>query len=97
MIETTDIVTLLLNYNFWYILGIILIACEILIGSPYFFLSFGLSGLVTGVFIHTNMVESITSSWYLTILFFSIVSVVFVFILQWWFQGKKPEKDINDY
>lgn len=92
---------LLLRYETWMILGLALIALDMLLGLDFFVLAFGVGALLTGTLLFTQFAASlgIADSWQGMITAFGLLSVLVLLPLRYWLNKTQKEggKDINDY
>ena len=103
MNQLNDISLLIINSNFWLILGIILIIFEVFfIGSMVFILPVGLASILNGiVFIILNAFSIIKiekTHWFLPMISLSLFSFLFLFLIQYYLKiNKTKNNDINEY
>ena len=91
----------LLNPKVWIIIGIILIAMEVIDGSFIFFLPIGVGSLINAIilYLQENQIifkEYILNYWYHTFISLGISSLIISFMLQK-VSNKSTDKDVNDY
>ena len=67
--------TLLLEADFWYLVGIGLVIIEVIIGLEFFVLAFGIGAILTGATIDLSLLPSWLVYWERTILVFSVLSL----------------------
>ena len=87
----------LLNEDFWYIFGIGLIILDIAIGLEFFALAFGLGALLTGMILNFSIAEGWISYWEQTLLLFSVLTLISLFLLRRFVPKGRQGRDINDY
>ncbi len=91
----------LLNPKVWVMIGIVLIAMEIIDGSFIFFLPIGVGSLINAIilYLQENQIifkEYILNYWYHTFISLAILSLIISFMLQK-LSRKSANKDVNDY
>ena len=91
----------LLNPKVWIIIGIVLIAMEVLDGSFIFFLPIGVGSLINAIilYLQENQIifkEYLLNYWYHTFVSLGISSLIISFILQK-LSRKSDNEDVNDY
>lgn len=94
---------LLLDVNFWLILGLVLIIADIFLGFNFFVLPFGVAALLVATMVYLQ--ESgrlgdlqLFSNWEGVVYWFAGLSVVSVGLLKLFFQKKADDRqDINEY
>jgi len=92
------LLSLLLRYETWMILGIALIILDVALGLDFFALSFGVGGLITGLGILTLGEAAIFQSWEGAVTTFGITSVLVLFPLRRWvLKSTRGSEDINHY
>ena len=90
--------SLLMRYETWLILGLVLIVLDIALGLDFFALSFGIGGLVTGLGILIFADADLFQTWESTVTTFGIASVVILFPLRRWvLKTTRETDDINNY
>ena len=90
--------SLLMRYETWLILGLVLIVLDIALGLEFFALSFGIGGLVTGLGMLIFADAYLFKTWESTVTTFGIASVVILFPLRRWvLKTTKETDDINHY
>ena len=89
--------TLLLEADFWYLVGIGLVIIEVIIGLEFFVLAFGIGAILTGATIDLSLLPSWLVYWERTILVFSVLSLATLLVLKKLIPKGRAEKDINDY
>ncbi|WOJ95129.1 hypothetical protein R0135_08130 [Congregibacter variabilis] len=92
------VLSLLLRYETWMIIGLALIVVDVLFGLAFFSLSFGVGGLVTGLGILLLGNTGVLETWQGTVTVFGVASVLVLFPLRRWARKTtKGEDDINRY
>lgn len=92
------LLALMLRYETWMILGIVLIVLDVALGLDFFALSFGVGGLITSVGILIFGQTAIFQSWEATVISFGISSVLVLFPLRRWvLKSTRGSEDINHY
>jgi len=92
------VISLLLRYETWLILGLALIALDVLLGLEFFALSFGVGALLTGLGILILGNTGVLETWEGTTSTFGIASVLVLFPLRRWVvKTTKGSDDINHY
>jgi len=91
----------LLNPKVWVMIGIVLIAMEIIDGSFIFFLPIGVGSLINAIilYLQENQIifkEYILNYWYHTFISLAILSLIISLMLQK-LSRKSANKDVNDY
>jgi membrane protein implicated in regulation of membrane protease activity len=89
--------TLLLEADFWYLVGIGLVIIEVIIGLEFFVLAFGIGAILTGATIDLSLLPSWLVYWERTILVFSVLSLATLLVLKKLIPKGRAKKDINDY
>ena len=89
--------TLLLEADFWYLVGIGLVIIEVIIGLEFFVLAFGIGAILTGATIDLSLLPSWLVYWERTILVFSVLSLATLLVLKKLIPKGMAKKDINDY
>ena len=89
--------TLLLEADFWYLVGIGLVIIEVIIGLEFFVLAFGIGAILTGATIYLSLLPSWLVYWERTILVFSVLSLATLLVLKKVIPKGRAKKDINDY
>ena len=89
--------TLLLEEDFWYLVGIGLVIIEVIIGLEFFVLAFGIGAILTGATIDLSLLPSWLVYWERTILVFSVLSLATLLVLKKVIPKGRAKKDINDY
>ena len=89
--------TLLLEADFWYLVGIGLVIIEVIIGLEFFVLAFGIGAILTGATIDLSLLPSWLVYWERTILVFSVLSLATLLVLKKVIPKGRAKKDINDY
>lgn len=90
--------SLLMRYETWLILGLVLIVLDIALGLEFFALSFGIGGLVTGLGMLIFADADLFKTWESAVTTFGIASVVILFPLRRWvLKTTKETDDINHY
>ena len=90
--------SLLMRYETWLILGLVLIVLDIALGLDFFALSFGIGGLVTGLGILIFAGADLFQTWERTVTTFGIASVLILFPLRRWvLKTTRETDDINHY
>lgn len=89
--------TLLLEADFWYLVGIGLVIIEVIIGLEFFVLAFGIGAILTGATIDLSLLLSWLVYWERTILVFSVLSLATLLVLKKLIPKGRAKKDINDY
>jgi len=90
--------SLLMRYETWLILGLVLIVLDIALGLEFFALFFGIGGLVTGLGMLIFADADLFKTWESTVTTFGIASVVILFPLRRWvLKTTKETDDINHY
>lgn len=90
--------SLLLRYETWLIVGLALIVLDVLLGLEFFALSFGIGGLLTGLGILVFGTTGILENWQGAVTVFGIASVVVLFpIRRWVVKTTRDTQDINHY
>ena len=90
--------SLLLRYETWMILGLILIALDLAFGLEFFALSFGIGGLITGLGVLFLDDVGVFQTWKGTVTTFGIASVLVLFPLRRWaLRTTNHTEDINHY
>ena len=103
MNQLNDISLLIVNSNFWLILGIILIIFEVFfIGTMVFILPIGLASILNGIiFFILNTFDIIKIekiNWFLPMISLSLFSFLFLFSIQYFLKKNKTKNnDINEY
>ena len=103
MDQLSDISLLIVNSNFWLILGIILIIFEVFfIGTMVFILPIGLASILNGIiFFILNTFDIINIEkihWFLPMISLSFFSFLFLFSIQYFLKKNKTKNnDINEY
>ena len=103
MNQLNDISLLIVNSNFWLILGIILIIFEVFfIGTMVFILPIGLASVLNGIiFFIVNIFDIIKIEkihWFLPMISLSLFSFLFLFLIQFFLKKNKTNNnDINEY
>lgn len=97
LIADTELNLLLLDQDFWYILGIGLILLDILVGLDFFALAFGVGAILTGMLIDFSVFPSWVSYWERALLLFSFLSLFSLMAIKRLIPKGRREKDINDY
>ena len=90
---------LITRYEFWLVLGFLLIAADMLIGLEFFALAFGIGALLMGVTLLVLGFGNVTLSWQWALTIFAVDSVIILVPLRRWLNKRKSEggEDINDY
>ena len=91
---------LLLNSDFWLILGLVLCIAELTNGTLIFFLPTGLSAItLSGILkLQDNLViPSLLTDWYYIVLIWVVFSLAFTAVLRKYFKRQSTEDDINKY
>ena len=87
----------------WLIVGIVLIASELLDGSAIFFLPFGIAATVLALIIHLVDTERLSyeflaTTWYLLLVQWTLMAVILSAVIASWRRSRALSgKDINDY
>lgn len=87
----------------WLIVGIILIASELLDGSAIFFLPFGIAAVLLALVIHLVDTERLSyeflaTTWYLLLVQWAVIASVLSAAIAFWRRSRALSgKDINDY
>lgn len=90
--------SLLLRYETWLILGLLFIVLDIALGLDFFLLSFGIGALLTGLGILVIDDAEVFQSWQWTVSIFGIASVLVLYPLRRWILNTtKGKEDINHY
>ncbi len=103
MDQFSDISLLIINSNFWFILGIILIIIEVFfIGSMVFILPVGLASILNGIVLlilnTLNILKLEKTHWFIPMISLSLFSFIFLFLIQYFLKNNKTKnKDINEY
>lgn len=87
------------RYEFWLVLGFVLIAVDMLIGLEFFALAFGIAALLMGITLVVLGQMGINLNWEWTLIIFAVDSVVILVPLRRWLNKRRSEggQDINDY
>lgn len=88
---------LLLEPDFWYLLGIFLIIADIFVGLNFFALAFGVGAILTGGAIDIALFPSWLVLWERAILVFAITSLGSLFALKRLVPQGEGKDDINKY
>lgn len=92
------LLSLLLQYETWLILGIALIILDIALGLDFFALAFGVGGLITGLGIRVMDEAALFQHWEGAVTTFGITSVLVLFPLRRWvLKSTRDSEDINHY
>lgn len=103
MNQLNEISLLIVNSNFWLILGIILIIFEVFfIGTMVFLFPIGLASILNGIiFFILNTFDIINIEkihWFLPMISLSFFSFLFLFSIQYFLKKNKTKNnDINEY
>jgi membrane protein implicated in regulation of membrane protease activity len=89
--------TLLLEADFWYLVGIGLVIIEVIIGLEFFVLAFGIGAILTGATIDLSLLPSWLVYWERTFLVFSVLSLATLLVLKKLIPKGRAKKDISDY
>ena len=90
----------LFSGNIWLIIGLALAIIELTSGTLIFFLTMGLSGLLTGMLLKLQENESIShliSDWTSALIFWAVLSLILSLMLNLLVKKKDTVKDVNDY
>ena len=103
MNQLNEISLLIVNSNFWLILGIILIIFEVFfIGTMVFLFPIGLASILNGIiFFILNTFDIINIEkihWFLPMISLSFFSFLFLFSIKYFLKKNKTKNnDINEY
>ncbi len=90
--------SLLIRYETWMILGLTLIVLDLVFGLEFFALSFGIGGLMTGLGILILGDAAIFQTWESSVTTFGVLSVIILYPLRRWvLRTTKNTEDINHY
>lgn len=87
----------------WIIFGILLISVDLFIGLDFFILPVGISSIIMAgiIYAQSNMwfgEWAAFETWKGAFIYFAILSIVFIFIIKYFFQNPKSDnQDINQY